>query len=90
MNSEIVFYNFSKMSIVEFSKLPYIEIKAKTPEALWNLAQFLIGDRKMVMLSDDEAALIKAILVALRGIKMKEIDRALVILSKNDRRQIDR
>lgn len=40
----------------------------------------------MVMLSDDEAALIKAILVALRGIKMKEIDRALVILSKNDRR----
>lgn len=44
----------------------------------------------MVMLSDDEAALIKAILVALRGIKMKEIDRALVILSKNDRRQIDR
>lgn len=40
----------------------------------------------MVVLSDDEVALIKSILVALRTIKVNEIDRALVILSKNDRR----
>jgi hypothetical protein len=42
--------------------------------------------RPMVVLSDDEVALIKSILVALRTIKVSEIDRALVILSKNDRR----
>ena len=40
----------------------------------------------MVVLSDDEVALIKSILVALRTIKVSEIDRALVILFKNDRR----
>ncbi|MBD2089647.1 hypothetical protein H6F67_07245 [Microcoleus sp. FACHB-1515] len=40
----------------------------------------------MVILSDDEVALIKSILVALRGIKVGEIDRALMILSKKDKR----
>ena len=41
----------------------------------------------MVMLSDDEIALLKAILTALRGIKVRDIDKALVILSKAERRQ---
>lgn len=41
----------------------------------------------MTTLSPDEVALIKSILVALRGIKVREIDKALVILSKNDRHQ---
>jgi hypothetical protein len=40
----------------------------------------------MVILSDDEAALIRSILTALRAIKVREIDRALVILSKGDRK----
>jgi hypothetical protein len=38
-----------------------------------------------MVLSDDEAALIKAILTALRGIKIRDIDKALVILSKEER-----
>jgi hypothetical protein len=39
----------------------------------------------MVTLSEDEVALLKAILTALRAIKVREIDKALVILSKSDR-----
>jgi len=39
----------------------------------------------MVTLSDDEVALLKAILTALRSIKVRDIDKALVILSKGDR-----
>ena len=39
-----------------------------------------------MVLSDDEATLIKAILTALRGIKIRDIDKALVILSKGERR----
>jgi len=36
-------------------------------------------------LSDDEIAQIKAILIALRAIKVRDIDKALVILSKAER-----
>lgn len=39
----------------------------------------------MVTLSDDEVALLRAILTALRGIKIRDIDKALVILSKGER-----
>lgn len=39
----------------------------------------------MVTLSDDEVALIRSILTALRGIKVREIDKALVILAKGER-----
>jgi hypothetical protein len=39
----------------------------------------------MVTLSEDEVALLKAILTSLRAIKVREIDKALVILSKGDR-----
>jgi hypothetical protein len=39
----------------------------------------------MVILSDDEVALIRSILTALRSIKVRDIDKALVILSKGDR-----
>jgi hypothetical protein len=35
-----------------------------------------------VVLSDDEVALLKSILIALRGIKTREIDKAIVILNK--------
>jgi hypothetical protein len=35
-----------------------------------------------VVLSDDEVALIKSILIAVRGIKTRDIDKAIVILSK--------
>lgn len=38
----------------------------------------------MITLTTDEVVLIKSILTALRGIKVREIDRAMVILSKND------
>jgi hypothetical protein len=39
----------------------------------------------MITLSDDKVALIRVILVALRSIKVRDIDKALVILSKGDR-----
>jgi hypothetical protein len=39
----------------------------------------------MITLSPDEATLIKSILTALRGIKVRDIDKALVILSKAER-----
>jgi predicted DNA-binding transcriptional regulator len=39
----------------------------------------------MITLSPDEVALLKSLLVALRGIKTREIDRALMILSKAER-----
>lgn len=38
----------------------------------------------MITLTSDEVALLKALLVALRGIKTRDIDKALVILSKVD------
>jgi hypothetical protein len=41
----------------------------------------------MVILSDDEVALLRSILTALRSIKVRDIDKALVILSKADRNQ---
>lgn len=39
----------------------------------------------MVTLTDDEVALLRSLLTALRSIKVREIDKALVILSKGDR-----
>lgn len=39
----------------------------------------------MVTLSEDEVALIKSILIALRGIKVGDIDKALVILAKHSK-----
>jgi predicted DNA-binding transcriptional regulator len=39
----------------------------------------------MITLSPDEVALIRSLLTALRGIKVRDIDKALVILSKSDR-----
>lgn len=36
----------------------------------------------MITLTDDEVALIKSLLIALRSIKTKDLDKALVILSK--------
>lgn len=41
----------------------------------------------MITLTPDEVALLRSILTALRGIKVRDIDRALVILSKNDQSQ---
>jgi hypothetical protein len=42
----------------------------------------------MVILSDDEVVLIRSILTALRSIKVRDIDKALLILSKGDRKGI--
>jgi hypothetical protein len=39
----------------------------------------------MVTLTADEVAILKSILTALRGIKIRDIDKALVILSKAER-----
>ena len=51
------------------------------------LSDIFHGVFNMISLSPDEAALIKAILTALRGIKVRDIDKALVILSKNNQQQ---
>jgi hypothetical protein len=42
----------------------------------------------MVTLSDDEVALIRSILTALRAIKVRDIDKALVILAKAKKRGV--
>lgn len=42
----------------------------------------------MVTLSEDEIALIRSLLTALRAIKIRDIDKALAILAKADRRRI--
>lgn len=39
----------------------------------------------MISLSDDEVALLRSLLTTLRGIKIRDIDKALVILAKADR-----
>jgi hypothetical protein len=39
----------------------------------------------MITLSPDEVALLKSLLVALRGIKTREIDQALMILGKGEK-----
>ena len=39
----------------------------------------------MITLSDDEVALLRSLLTALRAIKVRDIDKALVILAKADR-----
>lgn len=39
----------------------------------------------MITLTADEVVLIKSLLIALRGIKTKDLDKALVILSKRSR-----
>ncbi len=38
----------------------------------------------MITLTSDEVTLLKTVLIALRGIKVRDIDRALLILSKRD------
>ncbi|WP_348246448.1 hypothetical protein [Leptolyngbya sp. GB1-A1] len=42
----------------------------------------------MVTLTDDEVALIRSLLAALRSIKVRDIDKAMVILSKHDRQEL--
>lgn len=39
----------------------------------------------MTVLTDDEVALLRSLLTALRSIKIRDIDKALVILAKSDR-----
>jgi len=50
-------------------------------------AKVLIKALPMVTLTPDEVALIRSILIALRGIKVRDIDKVIVILGKGDRRQ---
>ncbi|WP_263975276.1 hypothetical protein [Leptolyngbya sp. 7M] len=38
----------------------------------------------MITLSDDEVVLIRSLLTTLRSIKVRDIDKALVILAKHD------
>ncbi len=40
----------------------------------------------MINLSDDEVALIKSLLIAIRTIKSRDIDKAIVMLSQGERR----
>lgn len=41
----------------------------------------------MTTLTDDEVALLRAILTALRSIKVRDIDKAMLILSKGERQR---
>lgn len=60
-------------------------LNKKTPRTIAVSGLDSYGIKNMVMLSDDEVALLRAILTALRSIKVRDIDKALVILSKGDR-----
>lgn len=42
----------------------------------------------MVTLSDDEVALIRSLLTALRAIKIRDVDKALAVLAKAGKRRI--
>jgi hypothetical protein len=39
----------------------------------------------MITLSEDEVVVIKSVLIALRGIKIRDIDKAIAILSKGNK-----
>lgn len=57
----------------------------KTPKSSVEPGLASYGVLTMTTLSDDEVALIKSLLIALRGIKTKDLDKALAILSKRER-----
>jgi large exoprotein involved in heme utilization and adhesion len=59
-----------------------MKLKPNELRDLTVLSDIFHGVSNMITLSPDEAALIKAILTALRGIKVRDIDKALVILAK--------
>ncbi len=40
----------------------------------------------MIPLTEDEVSLIRSLLIALRGIKVRDLDKALVILAKAEQR----
>jgi hypothetical protein len=60
----------------------YDEINLKTPRSFVLLGLHPNGDLPMITLTDDEVALLRSLLTALRAIKVRDIDKALVILSK--------
>ncbi|PSB14846.1 hypothetical protein C7B76_15145 [filamentous cyanobacterium CCP2] len=76
---------FRLFCIVRIAELFYIEAMFKTPRTLMESGLASYGVLTMITLSDDEVALLRAILTSLRSIKVREIDRALVILSKGER-----
>ena len=59
------------------------------PGTASSLGYLFYGVNNMVTLSDDEVALIRSILIALRAIKVRDIDKALVVLSQGDRRETE-
>ena len=64
----------------------HIEITAETPRTPMKSGLYSHEVVSMITLSDDEVALIRSILTALRSIKVRDIDKALVILSKTDQK----
>lgn len=64
-----------------------IKLKPKISRSFTLPGLQLLWSLNMIALTPDEVALLKSLLIALRGIKTKDIDKALVILSKRDRRQ---
>ncbi|MEM1309139.1 MAG: hypothetical protein AAGF98_06505 [Cyanobacteria bacterium P01_H01_bin.153] len=44
----------------------------------------------MITLTPDEVTLIKSVLTALRGIKVRDIDRSLLVLNKRDGEQLEK
>jgi hypothetical protein len=64
--------------------LPYFVVGGNVQSIPWE-AKIVFGRSiAMITLTTDEVVLIKTILTALRGIKVRDIDRALLILSKHD------
>jgi len=59
--------------------------KLKTPRTFTESGLASYGVSTMITLSDDEVALIRSLLTSIRSIKVRDIDKALVILSKAER-----
>ncbi len=57
----------------------------KTPRSVGTSGLNSHGVLNMIPLSDDEVALIRSLLTSIRAIKVRDIDKALVILSKTER-----
>ena len=64
--------------------MPYTKHQIETPKTLMSSGFNSSWSLKMITLTDDEVALVRSILTSLRAIKVRDIDKALVILSKTN------
>jgi hypothetical protein len=67
--------------MLSWGKLSHCLTRQSTDVVSWQCG---ITAKYMINLTPDEVTLIRTILTALRGIKVRDIDKALLVLSKKD------